>query len=319
MFKFLQQLLRQYQPWIEFQEINHEGWVQAGRRYCIQRLILKTNPIRTAKSGSIEIRVLTWRRDWLNSIWALKSFYHFAEVDYPLFIHDGGLKPIQIQKLMYHFPDATLISSSEADNYISTELQQRNLNRCLAYRKENIATRKLFDFYLMSKADSLISIDSDIVFFKKPHELIDKCDIFAKNKYNKDMQYFYSMELDELESAFKIRPLPLINSGLSLVRRESINFEKMEKWLENPKLYSNKWVTEQTIHALCSTIYGVDLLPDTYCVSTNPTLKDDYVCKHYPGFIKTLLYEEGMAYLKQNNFIESLNKSKINCPQIIEN
>ncbi|MEH2160631.1 MAG: hypothetical protein V7K38_06190 [Nostoc sp.] len=319
MFNYLQELLRRNQTWIEFQELNREGWLQAWQRTKLQNLILKTNPIRTVKSGSVEVRVLTWRRDWLNVIWALKSFYYFSEVDYPLFIHDGGLKPTQVQKLKYHFPDATLIQASDADNYVMAELQQHDLNRCLAYRAENIATRKIFDFYLMSKADLLISIDSDIVFFKKPYDLIEGKDNFTKNKYNKDMQYFYSMELDELELACKIRPLPLVNSGLSLVKRESINFCKMEEWLENPKLFSNKWVTEQTLHALCSTIYGVELLPDTYCVSTNPGIKSDFVCKHYPGFFKTLLYREGMTYLKQHNFIESLNESKIKNFQLLVN
>ncbi len=306
MLQSLQKLLRRYQPWIEFQELNREGWLRAWRRWRIQRLILKTSPIQTAQNGSIEVRVLTWRRDWVNVVWALKSFYHFAEVDYPLFIHDGGLKPVQIQKLKHHFPNATIITASDADKRVLEELKRRNLNRCWAYRQENIATRKLFDFYLLSQADFLITIDSDIVFFKKPSELICTPSSITKNKYNKDMQYYYSMELDELETAFGIRPIPLINSGLSLVKRESMNFEKMDEWLKNPRLFNNKWVTEQTLHALCSTIYGVELLPDKYCVSTIPEIKDSFVCKHYPGFFKDLLYEEGMAYLRQRKFIEIL-------------
>jgi hypothetical protein len=306
------QLLRQSQYWIEFQEINREGWLHAWKRYYIQQSILKTNPIRTAKKSSTEVRVLTWRRDWINVVWALKSFYHFAEVDYPLFIHDGGLKAEQAQNLKYHFPDATLVSAQEADDYVLAELKQRGLIKSLAYRQTNVATRKLFDFYLMSHADLLISIDSDIVFFKKPHELIYPSIHHTKNKYNKDTKYFYSMELDEIETAFGIRPIPLINSGLSIVSRESINFENIEKWLENSQLFGDKWVTEQTLHALCSTIYGVELLPDKYCVSTNYGLSENLVCKHYPGFFKPLLYEEGMTYLKRNNFIESLNKKHDN-------
>jgi hypothetical protein len=311
MLNYLQKLFRQYQPWIEFQEINREGWLQAWRRSSIQKLILKTSPIRTANIGSIEVRVLTWRRDWLNVIWALKSFYHFAEVDYPLFIHDGGLKSVQVQQLKYHFPDATIITAEDADKSVLAELKSHNLTYCWDYRQQNIATRKLFDFYLLSNADFVITIDSDIVFFKKPQELVCSPNEIKKNKYNKDMMYYYSMELDEIELAFGIRPISLINSGLSLVKRDSINFEQINEWLKHPKLFANKWVTEQTLHALCSTIYGVELLPDKYCVSTNPELKGDFVCKHYPGFFKTLLYEEGMTYLRKNKFIESLLSAKI--------
>jgi hypothetical protein len=85
-----------------------------------------------------------------------------------------------------------------------------------------------------------------------------------------------------------------------------MDFTKMDEWLKNTKMFENKWVTEQTLHALASTIYGVELLPETYCVSTTPGIKPDFVCKHYPGFFKTLLYEEGMAYLINNKFLESL-------------
>lgn len=309
MLKQLKQVLRQQQVWIEFQEINHEGWSNAWSRWQTQKMILATPPIRTAKSGSTEVRILTWRRDCLNSIWALKSFYHFSQVDYPLFIHDGGLKKSQFHQLQYHFPDAVLIPLDRGDNYTIKEMEKRQLNRCLLYRQKNISTRKLFDFYIMSQADFLVSIDSDIVFFQKPAELLASPINFTKNKYNKDIKYFYSMELDEMEAAFGIRPIPLINSGLSLVKRDSINFSKIEEWLEHPKLFADKWVTEQTLHALASTIYGVELLPDKYCVSTHPGLESDLVCKHYPGYSKELLYREGMQHLLKMGFIHHLNSS----------
>jgi len=118
MFKVLQKLLRQSQTWVEFQELNREGWINAWKRWKIQRLILNTPPIPTVKTGSIEVRVLTWRRDWVNIIWALKSFYYFSEVDYPLFIHDGGLKTSQIEQLQHHFPDAQIIGYRDADQQI---------------------------------------------------------------------------------------------------------------------------------------------------------------------------------------------------------
>lgn len=83
--------LRSRRHWMTFQEWNREGWRAAHRRWAVQKQILPTPPMRTSRSGPTEIRVLTWRRDWVNLIWALKSFYHFSGVDYPLFIHDGGL------------------------------------------------------------------------------------------------------------------------------------------------------------------------------------------------------------------------------------
>jgi hypothetical protein len=59
----------------------------------MQRRFLRTSPLRTGRNaGATEVGVLTWRRDWMNVLSALKSFYHFAEVDLPLYVHDGGLR-----------------------------------------------------------------------------------------------------------------------------------------------------------------------------------------------------------------------------------
>ena len=68
-------------------------------------------------------------------------------------------------------------------------------------------------------------------------------------------------------------------------------------------------MTEQTLHALCSTVYGIELLPDTYCVATTPGLKPDLVCKHYPGFFRYYLYAEGMKHLLDIGFLENLRAS----------
>ena len=155
----------------------------------------------------------------------------------------------------------------------------------------------------------MVSIDSDIVFFRKPDLLSVPSGGLARNRYNKDDGYWYSMTLEELESSFGIKPPPSINSGLSIVRSDSINFDLIEKWLENPKLAADRWVTEQTLQALCSSVHGMEFLPDTYVVSTKPGLRADTVCKHYTGFFRHLHYEEGMKHLVETGFLDNLRRS----------
>lgn len=298
--------LRNQPLYLDVRWSTREGLPRAWRRRRMQKRILSTPPIFTASSGKIEVRVLTWRRDWINLIWALKSFYHFSGLDYPLYVHDGGLSDSNIPRLLRHFPNAHFVSRAAADSCVSTEFRRRNLHRCLAYRSLNVPSRKLFDFFLMSQADSVIIIDSDIVFFRKPEELCAPREGIHKNLFHMDQQYGYAMEPDELRSSFGIAPVERIACGLGIVKRESVDFEAIERWLEHPKLARDKWLGEQTLHALCSTIYGVELLPPTYKVSTEAGLSPDLVCKHYPGFFRPLLYEEGMRQLVETGFIEDL-------------
>jgi hypothetical protein len=298
--------LRRHHQWLTFQELNREGWHRAGRRAWFQRRILDTPPIRTAREGPVEVRSLTWRRDWMNLLWTLKSYYHFAEVDYPLYIHDGGLTARQVARLRQHFPDATIVGRDEADQRITAEFMRRGLERSLAFRARNVNALKLFDFFASSEADYVVTLDSDIVFFRRPELLIVPPEGVRRNRFNRDCGYWYNMNLDELEASFGLRPPPQINSGLGLVSRSSVDFETIELWLENHRFWRSSWVHEQTILALCSVAFGFEFLPSTYKVSTEPGLDLDMVCKHYPGFFRTHLYSEGMNHLIRSGFLHSL-------------
>ena len=260
--------------------------------------------MRSASSGHLEVRALTWRRDCLNLIWTLKSFYHFSEVDYPLYIHDEDWCPDRLNLLVGISRTRRSFAVARLINRFAR--YSKKVSRCVAYRRKNPTTRKLFDFFLMSGADYAIPIDSDIVFFRKPELLCAPSWRIPKNLYNKDESGWYSMSPDELEANFGIRPPERINSGLSVIRRESIDFEAMEQWMAHPKLFADLWVTEQTLHALCSTVYGVEMLPETYRVSIRPGLPAGTVCKHYPGFFRPLLYEEGMTHLVRRGFLDAL-------------
>jgi hypothetical protein len=311
MIEFARRRMRRYLPWIRFQELRREGFVAAWRHHKLQVPILQTPPVRTAASGAVEVRVLTWRRDWINLIWAVKTYYHFAGVDYPLVIHDGGLLARQVEALRGHFPDARFIPITEADVRFPSELRRRGLPRSAEYRAKNVTTRKLFDFFLDSTADYVISIDSDIVFFRRPELLIVPPRGLGVNRYNEDHGFWYSMSIEELKAAFGIAPPPGVNSGLSVVRRESIDFPAIEQFLENPVLFGDAWVTEQTLHALLSARYGLELLPPTYRIGGSPGLAPDIVCKHYPGAPRPLLYNEGMRQLLDSGLITVLKSRRV--------
>ena len=84
----------------------------------------------------------------------------------------------------------------------------------------------------MSDADYVVSIDSDIVFFGRPDLLIPGDAPPLRNRYNKDQQaHHYSAPLDALEASCGVRPVPLINSGLSLICLCMIYFQSIQRWL----------------------------------------------------------------------------------------
>jgi hypothetical protein len=288
--------------------LSTEGYRTAFVRRSYQTRILKTRPFRTAGDGSdVEVHVLTWKGDWLNVLWALKSFYHFAGVDYPLVFHDGGLLPENVKALRAHFPDARVVMRSEADAIVETELARLGLGRCIAFRRRLKLAMKLFDVQLTANSPRLLTLDSDILFFRRPDRLLDRPPDAATVPVMRDVAGdFYAMPRELLESTFGIDVPPQINSGLWLVRRGKFDFETFDRWLENPSLFDS-FFGEQTLFALSSSAGGgVEFLPDTYTLGGEPTSRPDLVCRHYAGVNRPLLYIEGMERLSRSGFLEQI-------------
>jgi len=306
MINSFRKFMGKFHSYILFREALREGLVNFFKRIIIQNKILKTKPIITCNSGSIEIRVLTWRKDYINLIWALKSFYTVSNVDYPLYIHDGGLFPEHIETLKKHFPNAHIIDKDYADKVVNAFFEKNKLELSKKYRNSNIATIKLWDYFIFSKADRIISIDSDIVFFKNPVHIIDSNP--NKNYYNEDLQFAYSMSLEEIEAAFNIKLPAKVNSGLFNVSHSIFDPFKIEQWLNHDKLFNNKWVSEQTMHAMLAATHsdGVTLLGSNYLVSTQPGLNQETICKHYPGFFRPLFFQEGLPQFYNSDYFTFL-------------
>lgn len=306
----LRTALRRQRWWLQLRELEREGVGNAWRRSRRQRAIDDTPPVLTDTDGPIELRILTWRRDWRNAIWALKSFYAFSGVRYPLFIHDGGWLPAQAAALQRHFPNAVLVDQDLADRQVEPILEQRGYTRSLAYRRKNRLTHQLFDFFLLSRADYIIILGSDLLFFRRPDELLPAAGSAPVNRYARDADYFYSMSLDELETRLGVRPVPYFNTGPSLVRRNTLDFSLIERCLQEPKMFADSWVTEQTLHAICGCVNGgADYLPDSYAIGATEGLAH-LTCKHYPGEFRRGLYDEGMQYLLDHGFIRQLQRAQ---------
>ena len=81
----------------------------------------------------------------------------------------------------------------------------------------------------------------------------------------------------------------------------------IEKCLsESSKLFDNKWVTEQTLHAICATQVDFDFLSEHYLISTKRSNTENLVCKHYTGFFRPLFYQEGLRKVIDDKILNLL-------------
>lgn len=291
---------------LRFRQTFEHGILTAYYRDIWRSRILQTRPIYDTVDDKCEIHVLTSSSDFLNLIWGLKSFYFFSNKRYKLCIHgDKTLLSSHQEILNYHFPNANIITWSAAESDILKWLQ--DYPKCKELRKTRFISVKEFDFFYYACSNRLLLFDSDILFFSNPIELISRIEnpLYKLNSVNRDIETAYSLDPEYLTSRIGTSVITHFNSGLGLIHHSSVCLKWLEEFLEIPGILNHPWRFEQTLMALCSSRYGVELLPSEYDVRLDRGL-NGCPSRHYVGAIRHLMYKEGIHHLSKQSFLKNL-------------
>jgi hypothetical protein len=228
-----------------------------------------------------------------------------------LCIHeDGSLDESTVELLHQHFPTARIIRRKEADDRLAEELRAYPLS--LKFRQTNPLAPKLFDFRAYLESDRMALFDSDLLFFAEPTAYLQRVEDpnYRRNTFNRNTPSghadydFYTVEPSIVRSRTGVELAPGVNSGFGLVHRGSIRWDWTEEFLALPGMADgHHWRIEQTLFALCSSRFGIELLPDEYTLILAP-VPGTPVFRHYNGTIRHLMYGEGIARLVREGFLE---------------
>lgn len=286
------------------------------RRWRLWRRILDTPPTLTDSAdgqSSVEIHILCSEHDYLCAIWALKSFYHYAGVAYPLAIHLQGWCPKRtVSKLRKHFPGARIILQSEADASVGDWLSKRGLLRLRALRAQVFIIQKLTDFLLACRAPRLFMLDSDVLFFAAPRHLVEAANA-APNAalFQHDLADNYDISACRAGARFGIRMARRINAGLAMVPCDAINLARCDELLSDEELARPTGLIEQTLWALLAgERIAVRHLPDSYLISLQPCPDvQGLIARHYAGPSRSFLNSEGLPALIAAGFLKALGNA----------
>ncbi len=151
----------------------------------------------------------------------------------------------------------------------------------------------------------MLLLDSDVLFFRSPEALLQRIDDpeYKANSFNEDCGNGYTISPADARALLNLELQPRLNSGLGLVHPQSLRLDWIEEFLAAPGLATGHfWRIEQTLFALGSSRYGLDLLPATYAVHLGKGIGDS-PCRHYVGAVRHLMYSEGMRRLVREGFL----------------
>lgn len=271
--------------------------------------ILDTAPIFTEPAGEtgapvpVEIHHLLARHNCLSALWSLKSFFHAAGVRYPLTLHcQGAFSRDDVALLESHFPNARIVSQSDADEQVEAWLAEKHWECLRAARRNDFLLMKIIDFYFLSAARHILAFDSDVLFFRKPAELLvtDRTAL-AYQYFQRDCSDSYTLSIHRAIRELGIFLLPHLNTGIMLYARNAVNLAYYEELVQHPALREFHWHREQTLRALaaCATKQA-RYLPASYVLAMQATTEPGtWVARHYVTPVRNLFVEEGIARLMQ--------------------
>ena len=236
-------------------------------------------------------------------LWSVKSFLQHSGRKYTVVLHDdGSLTESDIKILKEHLINAKVVRKSTADKLIEERIM--GLSNCHEYRftsKEtsdhrgrkydmHIFSVRLFDFNLISNATKTLVLDADVLFFKKPREIIEWAeDVEDRNSLYSVEQYVpIRNSRNEIIDYERKIPRPTdANAGLLCFDKRAFSLDALEKWIEANKERMNTYATfeQAAYNHLIKAKGGSAPLPDTY--SFNYT-DQDVIATHFA--IKILFF-----------------------------
>jgi hypothetical protein len=279
------------------------GWDASYHDYKTKPRITKWSwPFWNDAPMPIPVHVLTGEKDWLLCAWMLASFFHHTEQTWNVVIHDDGTLTEEIRgELVRLFQTARIIPRAQADATLDRVLKP--LPFSYEYRGMHPLALKVFDMPYYCESDRLIVLDSDVLFFNHPREIMDWAGSGAKECwFNEDVAEASLISEQDAWEDLNVKLWPRVNSGLCLITKEAIDFEFCERALgETSILKAMMWRVEQTLFALCASRYGIDgkggLLPKRYEVSLGRHSSPDCIARHYVGAVRDRFYGEGLKRL----------------------
>ncbi|MEQ1861617.1 MAG: hypothetical protein ABMA13_16985 [Chthoniobacteraceae bacterium] len=251
--------------------------------------------------ATVPVHILTGEKDWRLAAWALASFFHYTEIAWPVVIHDDGTLPEEGREMLGTlFNSCRIIPREESDADVGRVL--RPFPFCFDFRNTHPLALKVFDMAHYAQGDRFIVLDSDMLFFRRPQEIID----WAQSAPAKDCWFIEDAQENALITAGEVREeldvkmWSRVNSGLGLVHRPAMDFDFCDRALALTSILRGQvWRLEQTLLALCASRNARGgLLPKTYEVSLRRHATKDTVARHYVGAVRDRFYAEGLKRLR---------------------
>lgn len=295
-------------PWKVSQQLAKHRLAAA--RAVWDRAIAWTPPMPCRPAADFEVHSLLGTRHVGMCLWAVKSFMAGTGQPHAVVLHDDGtLTARDVAKLHAHLPGVRVILRSEADRLVEPHLARHPHLRAYRFatlgrtdwgRRMSVFSLKLLDFTLLGTARKILALDTDVLFFRRPQEIIDWIgdDGPGSTLYCFE-DYRPTFHAGHLLTGFEPiqEPRCYFNSGLICIDRQVLDFDRLDDWIGRnaeavDRAYTfeqsayNHWIHGTPRHAPLPPSYSFNYT-DEACIATHFGIKPLFY-RNLPRVLKAL-------------------------------
>jgi hypothetical protein len=201
------------------------------------------------------------------------------------FFDDGTLDSSHQQLLRRTFPRSVIHSLVKTQEKAANTRPRKNFPTLYSARRSSVLMMKILEMHA-GRTEPALYLDSDMLFFSKPHQLLRWMESPRGQLYLSDPGW--NAYVDTPEAILNItnaNPTPGLNSGMLAVKPNSIAWEQLEAWTAKLAVnyIAHPWL-EQTLWALIMNRNdATPLLPPNYRILSHPEKSStpDENLRHY--------------------------------------
>lgn len=268
-----------------------------------RRLSETLTPRPLVEAGDYEIHMLSGHSHVGMGCIALWTLVRWLPPEVSVYLHnDGSMTEADHAAWRRVFPNIHIVEADVIEPLKDAFFADGRFPLLRNFSQSSVYSPKVVDFHLIGSSKVIVSLDTDVLFFKKPDELIRVWnqalagDRIVSTYF--DIMNAYLCPLNELDAL--IGPVPRrFNSGMCILPKLSAaNFQEMENMFatvgkHDPALLKHMWL-EQTTHAwLAAKNHGYFMGPEYVIGQTLP----GSTSVHYAGVFRELYFVEGLPLI----------------------
>ena len=283
------------------------GAVTYLRALYVKKFVMKSiaaMPHLRGNGAAFEVHMLLQHERILEGTWALYSFQHFSQAGAAIVIHDdGSLTGADRSLLQALFSPISIVDRDKADVECTDRLKVLGLSRLLNFRDSLVFALKMIDPVLMSRSEAVVIMDSDVLFFRQPTEVVSAVSV-ARAAYSECCCYCYCASPERLREIVGLTPIALFNPGVFILDPRQISLENWNEYLRYPDFWDAdgmpNYYSELSLWACEMTRLGATPLPPSYQICA-PEPENAHF-GHYCGgdsHHSALFYTRGIPFLQR--------------------